>query len=230
MKKTLIVMFSVLVFFTSCKTKENLPDNFIEQPHVDENYYVEEAVNLTLEASELAASDEIVGMYTGDDEVLSIVGEIGKFDFSEPESMQIVKIDTEKIKQYLLSLFPDETANVDVEKLIELNKIKISAFAQTYNATYGVKYIAALSVLGGVGEGYIKPANYDGDFVIYLKYPGEFSSIVEFREIGENVISSTQQFVKNPAENGVEIEDFMEEIFGAIGEDSISAVTVEREE
>ena len=66
--------------------------------------------------------------------------------------------------------------------------------------------------------------------MIYLKYPGEFSSIVEFREIGENVISSTQQFVKNPAENGVEIEDFMEEIFGAIGEDSISAVTVEREE
>ena len=108
MKKTLIVMFSVLVFLTSCKTKENLPDNFIEQPRVDENYYVEEAVNLTLEASELAASDEIVGMYTGDDEVLSIVGEIGKFDFSEPESMQIVKIDTEKIKQYLLSLFPDE--------------------------------------------------------------------------------------------------------------------------
>ena len=229
MKRIFILMFSVLIFLTSCRIREDLPENFIKQPTVDENYYVEEAVNLTLEASELAASDEVVGMYTGDEDVLSIIKGIGEYDFSNPESVQIVKIDKDKIKEYLLTLYPEETASFNIEKLLELNRIRISAFAQTYNATYGVNYIAALSLLGGIGEGYIKPANFDGGFVVYLKYPGEFSSIVEFTEIGENVISSTLQLVKNPDGKSVGAEDFMAEIFGAIGEDSISAVTVERE-
>lgn len=229
MKKILVLIFSSIVLLTSCRFKEKLPDNFIKQPEVDENYYVDEAVKLTLEASSLAASDEVAGMYTGDEDVLSIINGIGEYDFTNPESIQIVKIDENGIKEYLTNLYPEEVETVDVEKLIELNKIRISAFAQTYNATYGVNYIAALSILGGIGEGYIKPANFDGDFVVYLKYPGEFSSIVEFREIGENVISSTLQLVKNPDEKGVGIEDFMAEIFGAIGEDSISVETVERE-
>lgn len=229
MKRLLFLILLLLIALTSCRIKEDLPENFIKQPTVDENYYIDEAVKLTLEASSLAASDEVIGMYTGDQDVISIIEGIGEYDFSMPESVQIVKIDKEKIKEYFSNLYPEETESVDIEKLLELNRIRTSAFAQTYNATYGVNYIAALSLLGGIGEGYIKPANFDGDFVVYLKYPGEFSSIVEFREIGENVISSTLQLVKNPDEESVGTEDFMAEIFGAIGEDSISVETVERE-
>lgn len=233
MKKFFILMFSALIILTSlvsCTTKKGLTDNYIKQPTVDENYYVDEAISLTLEASELASSDEIVGMYTGDGEVLSIIKSIGEFDFSVPESVQIVKIDKRQIKEYISGLSPDETSTVDIEKLLDLNRIRILSFAQTYNATYGVDYIAALSVLGGIGKGYVMPANYKDDFVVYLKYNGEFSSVVEFRKIGENVISSSLQLVKNPDENGTDVDDFMSEIFSAIGEDGISTETVEREE
>ncbi len=228
MKRIFVLIFALFVLLTSCREREELLENFIKQPTVDENYYADEAIKLTLEASSLAASDEVVGMYTSDEDVLSIIKSIADFDFSKPESVQIVKIDTDKIKEYLSELYPEETASFNIEKLLELNRIRISAFAQTYNSTFGVDYIAALSLLSGVGEGYVMPANYEDDFVIYLKYPGEFSSIVEFRKIGENVISSTMQFVKNP-EDGQNAEDFMSEIFDAIGKDSITVETVEKE-
>lgn len=193
-------------------------------PEGTDSFYINEAIKLTKESGELARSKEFVAMYTADGEVAEKIKSAGELDFDKPKEILFVTFNKDKALEHMKEAFGE--TDVDFEKVIELNRFSVNQFASMINARYGAQTIAAVSMLSN-SEGYIMPKDFEKDFTLYLKYDGEFSSIVSFSKYGEGVISANMMFVKNGEE---QIDMLMNEIFETLGEESISIETVEKTE
>ncbi len=234
MKKLLVILLSALML-ASCNKKPMLPqDNVmfddgasisaVEVPLGGDNFYIDEAIKLTKKSAKLASSKEFIAMYTADTEVAEQIATIANVDFDSPKTVKYIYISNDKILEFMKESYPEAEENFDFEKIIELNRISVTNFASMINARFGAKMIAATTVLAS-STGFVKPADFDKNFAVFLEYDGEFSSVVSFNEYGENVISANMTFVKNSGEH---FEMLLEEILDALGEESISIQTVHK--
>ncbi len=236
MKKSIMVMFAVVLFLASCGKNKSLPKenimyddgevvSAVSVPKGGDDFYIGEAIRLTKESGKLAKSDEFVAMYTSDDEVAEQIKSIADTDFENPKSVKYLYFNKDKIIEYLEAAAGENEQAIDFELVLELNRFSINNIVSLINARYGASMIAATTVLTN-GCGYVKPEDFEKDFAVYLEYDGEFSSVVSFKEFGENVISANMTFVKNGEE---QIDMLMEEVFDSLGEESITVQEVTRE-
>ncbi len=223
MEKFLIILVVTILSLSGCAIKEEsgkkADSTFtVESPHTDDSFYIEEAIELTKQSAELADSKEFVAMYTADSEVAEQIATISSVNYDEPKSVKYIHLNKDKILEFMRANYPEGEDAFDFEKIIELNRFSINNFASIINARFGANMIAATTVLSN-SRGYIQPADFSGDFAVFLEYDGEFSSIVSFNQYGENVISAQMSFVKNSDEH---FEMLLNEIVASLGEESIT--------
>lgn len=229
MKRLLIILAAAFMLafctLTACRDKSSPSAITIETPKGTDSFYIGEAIKLTKQSAELASSREFVAMYTADQEVAAQISSIADVNYDEPKSIKYIYINNDKILEFMRANAPEGEADLDYEKVIELNRFSVINFASIINSRYGAKMIAATTVLNN-SRGYIQPEDFKGNFAVFLEYEGEFSSVVAYNQFGDNVISAQMTFVKNGDEH---FEMLLEEIASSLGEESISVETVARE-
>lgn len=229
MKKIFVCLALSCMIFTACNSKVELPNenkmyddgssmSAIRIPEGGEDFYIGEAIELTKQSAKLAESEELISMYTQDSEVAEQIATIASVDYDSPKSIRYIYLHKDKILEFLKANYPEDEPQPDFEKIINLSRFSIGNFATMLNARFGAKMIAATAVLNN-SKGYIKPADFDENFAVFLEYDGEFSSVVSFNDFGENVISAQVTFVKNSDE---QFEMMLDEIIQSIGEESIT--------
>ena len=182
-------------------------------------FYIEEALKLAQESSELIKSKEYRVLMSGNEEMEKIWDELVKTDYTKPKEIYCVKTDKEKIKTYLAENTDKE---LDTELMTEI-LYKEKNYTYMYivslvNSSYGVQKLAALANTG-LQRGYIKPKDYEESFALYIKYDGRYSVIVSFTEIGEDVIYAQQSFVYEGGKASV--RSYLEEMRRAIGDEGV---------
>lgn len=195
-----------------------------EEVEVDD-FYLDEALKLTKKAGELAADEEFVAMYVASGDIQSDIADIGKVDYTEPAEMYYLSYHPEKVLAYYEALYAEagEELSFDYDKLLQMNRLNLSYFANMINGRYGAETIAVTTVLAN-REGYIMPKDFERDFGIYLQYEGDYSALVTFSKIGEGVIEGYMLFVKNG--DKADLMSVMGEMYDSLGEEALTIAKI----
>ena len=221
---TIVRVYDAQASGSEAAGEADVPAKFVVKDNIKLNkFYVDEAINLTVEAGECAADREFIVYYTSNEEMLERVLELGAADYSNPKEIYYMSIDKEKMKESITSALGSEAVNYDIEKLLVLNKVNFANLAALINSSYGSDNFAALTILTNA-QGYIMPKDFKNDFALYLEYEGDYGAIVSFSEFGEGVISATMSFVKKGEKDNVFSRLY--EISQGFGEDCIIAARV----
>ncbi|MCH5188451.1 MAG: S-layer homology domain-containing protein, partial [Oscillospiraceae bacterium] len=188
-----------------------------------DDFYIDEAIKLVVESGKLAADQEFIGYYTSDEETLANILELGGADYSRPATIYYMGADKEQIIANVKALYGGELDGFDIEKLLQLKRVNFSILPNMINASYGVKNLAALTILTN-SRGYIMPKDFTKDFALYLEYDEGCSALISFSEYGDGVISANMSFVINGYKDN--IFSRLYEITQALGEDSIYVAKV----
>jgi len=189
------------------------------------DFYVDEAIKLTKESGELASDREFVGYYTANEEMLEKVLALGNYNYSTPREIYYIAADREKTAENIKAMLGEDAKDFDMEKLLRLNRVNLSALASLINASYGAENLAAMTMIANA-EGYIMPKDFKNDFALYLEYDGEYSAFVSFSKFGEGVISANMSFVKNGEKDN--IFSRLYEITQGLGEGCMDIARVKR--
>ena len=188
-----------------------------------DDFYIDEAIKLVVESGKLAADQEFIGYYTADEEIAANILELGVTDYSRPAAIYYMEADKEQIIANVKALYGGELDGFDIEKLLQLKRVNFSILPNMINASYGIKSLAALTILTN-SRGYIMPKDFTKDFALYLEYDEGCSALVSFSEYGDGVISANMSFVINGDKDNVFSRLY--EITQVLGENSIDVAKV----
>lgn len=189
-----------------------------------DDFYIDEAVKLVVEAGELAGDKELIKHYTVNEEMTDKILELGAVDYSKPSQIYYMAADEEQIINNIKALSNGEAEGIDIEKLLKLNKVDFSVIGNLINSSYGSEAVAAMVILNN-SRGYIKPEDFEKDFALYMEYDEGCSALVSFSEFGEGVIKANMSFVINGDKDNIFRRLY--EIKQGLGEDSITVAKVE---
>ncbi|MGM9551748.1 MAG: transporter substrate-binding domain-containing protein [Clostridia bacterium] len=204
---------------------QNATDIIIGEDVKLDKFYIDEAVKLATETSQMAADKMFISMYVSKDMAKEICEQFNKIDYSKPKEIYYLSFNPEKAVEFFESIYAEEVVDeeIDFAKVIEYQKFNLSVFANIINGGYGANTLALTSVLTN-REGYIMPKDFKKDFCLYMVYEGDFSVLVSFGKIGDGVIEGRMQFVKN-GENA-DISSLVGKLYSLFGKECITVGTV----
>ncbi len=169
--------------------------------------YIDEAIKHAVNGAALAADEAYIDACVSNSSAIrDIVAQIASADYSEPDTIYELKIN----KSAAIAQFEDSEDGEQYAKLLSLDKFKLLSLATSYNNLEGSVALAATSLLTE-REGYVMPADFAGDFALYLKYNSDYSAFVEFSQIGNGVIIAEMTFIKTGVD---EFTALLDEILG----------------
>jgi len=160
---------------------------------------------------ELAASKEYMNLLSPSESLQQITDRMASQDYSLPENAYLIKLPDDILLGAVRSFATD--LNIP-ENILEKLKYKVngSMFANLINSDYGSEMIAATSMTTW-GKSYIQPQGWSDNMLLFLQYPGEFSSIIAFAKSGDGVISASAVFVKNGERDIlVSLQEFIDKV------------------
>jgi hypothetical protein len=199
MKKILILAFAVMILSALCSC--NNTQNDIS--------YLDKAQALVGDSVTLAKNQEFVNLYTVSGEMYDTAKAFSKIDAVSPKAVYKLTVDKQKLQKEF-----DQSGKKDkFSTLYSLNKFPLISFATSYNASFSSNTVSTCAIFTQQ-KGYIKPADFDKDFALYLEYDGEYSAFVSFSENGQGVIQADMTFIKQN-QNGIEgFKSFIADILG----------------
>ncbi len=209
------------VIVSSTTPVENTTEIVIGDDVAVDDFYIDEAIKLSTDAGKMAADKTFISMYVSKDVADEVYGKLDNIDYAKPNEMYYLSFNPDKVVEFYEELYAKEDidAEIDIAKALEYQKFNLSVFANMINGRYGANTLAATSVLTN-RKGYVMPKDFKGDFGVYMVYEGEYSVLVTFSEIGENVIEGRMQYVKNGEK--ADILPFMSEVYSSFGEECIT--------
>lgn len=183
---TLII--SSLFMLTACS-------NYSEKPEDLKGFLITESVDLTCDMDELAESKEYLTLISAPGSIGQVIDQVASQDYSIPENVYLIKLSDDILLRAINTFSGATNISDDIMEKLKY-KINGSVFGNMINAGYGSEMVAAAAMTTW-GESYIQPNGWVDNMVLFLEYPGEFSSIVSFMQSGDGVISGSSVFVKN---------------------------------
>ena len=143
-------MLLTLIFVLSgCGEKKRLVDHGMDVVEL-----LEEAIN----------SEEYVRIYSNDDEVAQVFEEVSKGNFSEPEAVYLITIDTDDMMDYA-DVDGYEDMSEDLQNVIK-NKM-LEGISSNLNAQLGI-YAVAASTICSMGKAFVYEEEIENQIYLYI--------------------------------------------------------------
>ncbi len=164
------------------------------------HFLLKKAIDLTCEMDGLAESEEYLALLGNSPLTSGIFEDMAAPDYDLPDSACVISIAEGALLKAMFG--PDSVSGPLAEKL--KSRINGTVFANMINASYGAGVLAATS---GVtwAQSYLQPQGWEDDVLLFLEYPGRFSSMVSFSKSGDGVVTALATFVKNGDQDLLEI-------------------------
>lgn len=211
MKKLLIGIVAMLVTLgtTGCNTINN-----------DSTSLKQKGLDIAATLDFLAEDKDYAKLFTTSNEIISIVTDIGKEDYSNPRAIFEIKGLSEAMMDQISG---DFTLSQELKYIIE-NRFS-AALSGQISAMNGTTYLAVTSILN-YNESFIFSDITEPTTYLYL-YDGDYSVIVDFNPFYDDVVSASGTIIlNNSLVKAIETQDFTS-TFKAIGVDGITITMIE---
>ena len=195
--------------------QETEPEPAPEEPApitVDQ-FYLDTAYKQIQTLTELARREEYLKLTGTTKEVSEIISRIASADYTKASQIYRFAVNEKEAEAHIRHQYALSDA-FSFDLLKKTGRYSLSTFATMINAQAGVETLAATAVMTS-GKGLLMPADFTGNFALYLEFDGDYSALVSFNKTGEGVIGATLNFVVN--DDAINFTDFFTELLGADG-------------
>ncbi len=152
--------------------------------------------------SEASGSEEYVGAYTGNPEIMEIIHVISEGDYAEPKAVYSMTASEENL---LAMLGVENISEISEELKVTLTNRALGAFTTQINGYSGVSELAASSVLT-MGKTFVDSSLEENVIYIYI-YENAVPVAVTFIKGEDSSVSASGTFVMYDAFTGVSAEE-----------------------
>lgn len=187
-KYLLLNVLLILLLLTSCSigmsAEEKLNQNLIRN-----------GVEITKKIKQLAEQHDYYASLEDYYDLRPVMKEMAESDYGIPENVYKLNLTDEIISDIMHIAYPVEKIP---DIVFELSKHTVQSYLFAFEINYDEEYeVMKASNYVSLGESYPEPRGWENNVIFILQYPGKYSSVVSFVNSGDDIITSSAQFVRN---------------------------------